>query len=363
MIDFRKLVMEAITSAPLYQYYKDTGELTTIRTFLNQKFNVNSSWPAPEGIFPNLASISSRGGVESLIRVADSFPLFDFIWYTAEQENPRNVSGLLSITSAALPIDSAEMRNYENSFKSSCESLNPGAPLDPIFGYKPVSGAGNRNLRVLEKRIANNAIGKLSLTTYDGFSIRKAFYGLLEARKKTRKAVLKTSSVPESNKFVDGILTNPSAYTNLKQIPKEVSTLYTISSTHAIIEIGIAMHEFFNSELARFNIKNPKITFDNFISNKPLDLTGNYNIINQPSGLTSYVNKPATPLPGKNGYTIANIKKLNTPASKSLIEELERFANYISDGESTNWSDVIRGAGQIAQGLAGLGKSTGSGTF
>lgn len=350
MIDFQKLVLEAIASpAPLYQYYKDVAELTTIRTFLEQKFNITSPWPAPEGIFPNLASISSRGGVESLIRVADSFPLFDFIWYTAEQENPRNVSGVLSTTSAAINIDSAKINQYETSFKTSCESFNPGTSLDPIFGYKPISGAGNRNLRVLEKKIANNAIGKLSLATYNGFSIRKSFYGLLEARKKTRKAVLKTANIPESNKFIDGILTNPAAYTNLKQIPKEISKLYTISSTNIIIEIAIAMHEFFDAELVRFNIKNPKITFDDFISNKPLDSTNNYNIINQPSGLTSPVNKPAEPLPGKGGYIITNIRKVNTPSSKNLIEELEKFANYISDGESTDWSEKLGAATQIAQ--------------
>lgn len=353
MLDFKKLVLEALSSSALSAFYKDTGELTKLRTFLEKKFNINT-WPDSNSLFPILHDTMIRTRAESLIRFADIFPLLDFIWYFVIKNPKNNKSGEVLIDGPSLckDFDTTIVNNVVDNFIKDCDDANGKATtinLDPLFGYIPLSPTANIIQRPLEKKVSNNAIGKLSLETYNDSSIRKAFYGLLEARKKIRKSIIDPSKIPNSNKFVDGILTDPKAYTGLTEVPGEVRSLYDNVTSRTIVELAIVMHEFFQSELIKFAIKNPKFTFDQFISNTPLDAKGSYILTNQPTGLASPVSKPADPLPGPGGYTIANIKKINTPQSKELITELEDFATYISEGEPSN---KLGGAVSIAKALS-----------
>jgi hypothetical protein len=68
-----------------------------------------------------------------------------------------------------------------------------------------------------------------------------------------------------------------------------------------------------------------------------------------------------------NQYTLATLVKAKDnklPEAIALYNAFELLANYLkTEAAQVDWMGAIQGAGQIAQGLAGLGKSTGSGTF
>lgn len=368
MIDFRKLVLEALSyiteavNKPLSDFYTDTAnrDITDIKTFLSLKFNI-TDWPTPTSMFPTLASVAIREGAVRLIPYAELFPLCDFIWYIA-QSLPA-VGSSTEIINGTKQIEDGQLKTLIGNFKTSCSNSNsPGVNgLNPLFGYTPISSAGNQNIAQLRKKISNNIIGKMSLETFNNFSIKRAFYGLLEARKKTRKAVLNKDNTPTSNKFVDDILKNPDAYTNIKQVPAEVASLYNRVDSVQLIEIADEMRSFFHSELVKFGIDikpDPKkTTIDQFISNELLPGVDVFTFVHPTSG-----NIPAVPPngPGKGGYTIENIKKLNTSASKSLIAELEQFASFISEGEPRNWTGVVQGIGQVAKGMSFGAKAMGT---
>ena len=59
---------------------------------------------------------------------------------------------------------------------------------------------------------------------------------------------------------------------------------------------------------------------------------------------------------GQGGYIIKNIKKLSMSSenvqAKEMYEKLLEFANYVKEGEITDWIKVAQGAKQIAKGLS-----------
>jgi hypothetical protein len=363
MVNFEKLVEAVIfeqvqTNAPFALFYADSTELGDIRTFFAQTFSIQQIWPNSSSTFPILQDTYVRPRAESLVPFAENYPLIDFVWYIVDKNQGKtNVLDL----SSSITFDLKSMKNLEQSFLNACKKNNPGTNLNPLFGYSPISTKAVANQKPLQRKISNSLIGKLSLDAFNNLSIRKALYGILENRKKVRSSVLKNKNIPNAIKWIDGILQDPKKYAGQKQIPTQIKSLYDGVTGEALIEIAQTMHDFFDAEasataqqLLGNNSKTVTNEFMEFAANQPLQNNA-YVFKFQPSGLGISPHLSKTP----GGYTIQNIKKINTPQAKALINILTDFASFVSEGEPRDWAGIISGVSQIAQGLKGLGGTMG----
>lgn len=361
MIDFEGLVTECILNealalAPFSEYFKTPTELSNIRTDFNAKFGI-TTWPQPTTLFPILQDAFVRTRAEALIPFADQFPLIDFVWYVAEKE------GADVLDLSGVNIEQAVMTGHASNFKVACDTNNPGTNLHPLFGYVPSSAKATAYQRPLQKKISNTQIGRMNLAQFDNFSIKKALYGILEIRKKIRQSVIKNKQIPDSIKWVDSILNKPEMYSGRIQIPNEFKVLYDRVSAQQLIEIADTLHDFFESEKASAEASRGATlstapnaienTFMHFISNQNVAPGANYAFTTRatPTGFES------PNLSGmKGGYIIKNIKKINTPQAKEVVNELTKLANFINEGEPTTRTEkiskLLSGATEIAKGLS-----------
>lgn len=374
MLDFKKLVLEALgstsssTLSSFVNFYEDPTQLTDVRDYLKH-FGINA-WPGSNPIIPLSIAASKRAGVADLVPLAHYFPLIDFIAYVIHETNDINLNK---------PMDANTADSVGKKFVNSSTSINSigsssTTTKDPLFDYTPISITGSTNIGPLRRKINQNSIGALSLKQYDKLSIKQAFYALLEARKKTRKATIDPGKLPTSNKFVDDILKFPENYVGKTQIPAEVSSLYDQVTGRVIIQIAMSMKDFFDSECERLILsKNPnpsdkieiKTVLDEFITNKIVSKNRlsptrptDFEFVYVKRGFEDYAYGPGINNGSTKGYTIENIRKIDSPSAKELIRELEGFANYISQGEPHEWANKIAG---VADALQFGAKQMGSG--
>lgn len=312
--------------------------LNNLRDYLLKTFNIDRSWPDSNKIFAIARDQTIRQRADSLVEYAEHFPLLDFLWYLMSKEK--------GFDPTKIDLDDAKITKHATDFQNLCSKSNQGTNINPLFGYTPITSVANVIKRPLQKKISNQLIGKLSLQNYSGKSIKEALYFLLEARKKARSSVIK-QTVPSAIPFIDKILADPQSYAGKVQIPPQLRAIYDRVDGETLIDLAQTMHEFFESEytyavslqkqLASKNVK-IKTTFAEFISNS---LVKDSKFPNKFAFINTKTNKVIAqegniPTNTKGGYTIANIKTINTPQAKALIKELENFANYISEGEPSN---------------------------
>ena len=316
-----------------------TNELSNLKDYFFTTFNMDKKWPESSKIFRVAVEYAKRPSAESLVQYAEQFPLLDFLWYIISKETNFDLE--------KDDLDSAKIKIHVDTFKAACSKANQGTNVNPLFGYVPYTGIAATAQRLLQKKISNQLIGKLSLQNYNGKSIKEALYFLLEARKKARSSVIK-QTVPSAIPFIDKILADPQSYAGKVQIPPQLRAIYDRVDGETLIDLAQTMQDFFESESTiasnakgKGNLLNTKDvelknTFMDFISNNLKKESPNSNVFtfiksNKPFYATGSIpNK----MPG--GYTIANIRTINTPQAKTLIKELESFASYISEGEPRN---------------------------
>lgn len=313
-------------------YYEKPNDqpVQTLARYLTETFSM-SKWPDATNLFGVVEEAYKRKVANILVNFDDYFPLMDFLWYVLQLNN-KNYSDIISLDSA-VPLNKT-MKGMIDTFVNNCKTNNPGKNLNPLFGYVPVSNQGKLLQMPLQKHISSTLIGKLALGRFDNLSIKKALYGILEARKKVRSSSLSNKNIPSAVDYVDKILKNPKQYAGQKQIPPQIRSIYDGVTGELLIEIGQSMHDFFESEYyaAITPTLEPTTTapppseelFMKFISSP----TGNEDFSFDDKG-TQSVNIQS----GKGGYIISNVRTINTPQAKALISELETFANYISEGE------------------------------
>lgn len=315
-----------------------TNELSNLKDYFFTTFNMDKKWPESSKIFRVAVEYAKRPSAESLVQYAEQFPLLDFLWYIISKETNFDLE--------KDDLDSSKIKIHVDTFKAACGKANQGTNVNPLFGYVPYTGIAATAQRLLQKKISNQLIGKLSLQNYNGKSIKEALYFLLEARKKARSSVIK-QTVPSAIPFIDKILADPQSYAGKVQIPPQLRAIYDRVDGETLIDLAQTMQDFFESEYAtaissqkQLSSKNIKVktTFMDFISNnltKESKVPNKFAFINTKSNKLIY-QQGNIPANVKGGYTIANIRTINTPQAKTLIKELESFANYISEGEPKN---------------------------
>lgn len=352
MVDFKKLVLEAIAApSPLIDFYNDSTSFPKIKAKIKQFFGYDQ-FP-PDTIFGPLEYAFTRTTATQLENYARFFPVIDLMFFITEKEiKGTNITGADILKTGKHKIDPSKINVYDQAFASNFDAHVSGG--NPFFDYIPQSTIGGTIHLTISKKLSKMVVGQLALENFDQFSIKRALYGLLEGHRKLKLSIFQGKNTPPSSiKFVDDILLNPNKFAGGKtEIPDQFKSLYNSVSVKEIISIAVTANKLFETELTRFNINNPKTTFDNFISNEPLDNNQKFIIQSTPKGYNGVLSKPADPKPGKGGYTIANIKQLNTPQSRELIKELEDLGNYIREGEPVDWSGVLSGATQVAKGLS-----------
>lgn len=353
MVDFKKLVesllCEASVGGILTDIYKDPNSFALSKAKMDQHFNINQ-FP-PESPFLSLVHNNFvRATAGNLENYARYFPVIDLLLYAAESKLIGTGKGA-DFLNNTLSVNGSQIDDIDQDFASKFDASVTGG--NPFFDYIPLSSKGGQAHLIISKSLSKMVIGRLALENFYDFSIKRAIYGLLEGHRKLKLSIFRgKDQTPSSIKYVDDILLNPNKYAAGKtQIPAQFKALYDNVSVKELVSIAVTATKLFNSEATRLSVTHPKTTLDNFISNEPLDKDKKFVFVNEPPS-TSPTNILADPTPGENGYTIANIKKLNTPQSRELIKELEEFGNYIKEGEPKDWAGAISGATQVAKGLS-----------
>lgn len=361
MINFNQIVKKMLfeqeaTANTLAFFYDDQSQLALLRNFLTQTFGIQTTWPSAASVFPILQDTYVRPRVESIVPFADKYPLIDFVWYVVDQN--KQDAKILNLKSNTI-FDQSQIDQFEQNFINAIKKNNAGINLNPLFGYMPLSSKAVANQKPLQKKISNSIVGKMSLDNFKTFGLKKALYGILENRKKIRTAVIKNKNIPSAVKWIDKILNEPQSYAGQKQIPSEIKAVYDRVTGEVLIEIANAFHDFYESETsaAEQGVKNsnvnksPVTTFDDFISNDSL-VSNRFIFKFKPGGLA--YSPHGLNLQG--GYTVENVRKINTPQAKAVINILTTFASYVREGEPTELLTKIvgtlSGVTQIAKGLS-----------
>lgn len=386
MIDFESIVESLLTEGALspgphaiIEFYKNhNDELKEITGFLQTNFSI-INWPTNgAGFLSLLADATSRVNASPLTPYVKQFPLMDFLWFVAEQVNSAKKKEVLNghepITKGTGPTEIQDNSTgpvgipREFLDRSTAGSYTPGS--NPLYGYSPISTTGLGYLGVLQRKYQSDFLGEFNLKTFDDFSLKRALYGLLEIRKKTRRSIVNVDKIPQDMDWINKIILNPGDYSGKIQIPPKLKSLYDNASASQIIQIAKSFQSFYENEIAQTLTIVPGLTgtsqpaqdLESFISNSAIkDNTFKFNF-STPVVYES-PNLYAISSISKGGYLIKNIKLIDSDAAKEVISLLTNFGNFISEGEPINWSGAIQGIGQMAQGIAGLGKATGSGTF
>ena len=288
MINFEQLVENILlTEAPtdtLTRYFDDSTELTNLRKFLFEAFDVPTAWPASTTIFDTLASVASRGGTANYARFYAFFPALDFAWYV-ESKHDKSLKD-----SSVRPDISSSITALETEFINTCRRSNnipdplPSGfnKLDPVCGYKPVSGVGNKEITVVQKNYGCKP-GVLGTKALENFIQNK--YGLLQAiahiadmRNQTRTIITRTQLLPiidknirdvfrssqdyvvgapkgglmgaVSNKFSKMSSVNPNAGNIAARNPKQIPTRLGTIQTESIMEMAELIKVYANQFIA-----------------------------------------------------------------------------------------------------------------
>jgi hypothetical protein len=355
MVNFKKLVESVlllegtftndygtISSAP-------SGDLNGLYTFFKSTFNI-AAWPDFSQFINGMHEAFIRSSAESIESYINVFPLCDFIFYYCEVSTPTLEPNKLSLH----PIFPATVTSFENA----CKTLNPGTNNEPFYGYGVVSGKGKDIKRKLEKKLAKENIGKVIINspTFSGYSIKQTMYQLLELRKKARSKFFKTAA-PDDKQFINNILLAPEK--KILDLPDpRLKKLYERTTLEEVVNVARAMHGFYDMEYKSANPTKTavdKTQFMNFINNTPV-LSGGFAFTATPP-IAPSISSLADP---KGGYIIKNIIQLGDKPQQAgdLIQALQTFGNFISEGEPTDWAGIASGIGQIGQGLKSLGGPT-----
>jgi hypothetical protein len=376
MINFEDLVenymllIEAPTVDPdvFANYWRDSSMFNDVRTLLEKKFKISSSWKDPDQVFPILADAYVRSSAESIIGLAQEglYPLMDFTWYVTEKtpgttgDNARKfLTTTASSSGTSITNNKATANGLGTDFVTTCKKLNnEDNPADSLFGYTPASAKATSYIRVVQKKIAQSTIGVLNLKNFDDLSIRKALYGILENRRKVRATVNKNSNIPNAINWVDGILENPQAYSGQIQIPSQIQALYDRVTGEQLVQLSNTFHEFYQAEAAAAQASLSAVDS----SGKPLPTETPFMefITNEPLVANDFVFKFPPTIEGgspnlagiSGGYLIKNIRLIETPFAKEVITELTNLANHVSEGEPSDIAGAIRGLSRIAKGLS-----------
>jgi len=357
MVNFKKLVESVLLMEGTFsEDYKDstTGlpkdSLGPLDVFLEKTFNI-TAWPDFTQFINGMHEAFIRSSAESIESYINVFPLCDFIFYYCEVATPTlKPNELIS----GHTIVSATVTNFE----TACKTLNPGTNNEPFYGYGVVSGKGKDIKRKLEKKLAKENIGKIIINspTFSGYSIKQTMYQLLELRKKARSKFFKTAA-PDDKQFINNILLAPEK--KILDLPDpRLKKLYERTTLEEVVNVARAMHGFYDME---YKLANPaktavdKTQFMNFINNTPV-LSGGFAFTATPP-IAPSISSLADP---KGGYIIKNIIQLGDKPQQAgdLIQALQTFGNFMSEGEPTDWAGIASGIGQIGQGLKSLGGPT-----
>ncbi len=365
MVDFRNLVLEALASGDysLETWYSDPDSFPQVRQKLKDAFGIDK-FPNSTPFFTLLKDAFTRDTAAKIQGYANVYPIIDFLFYIAEKEGRAKKMSGTDVFDPKTTLNDKTISIYDAEYSSKFDASVTGG--NPFYDFNPLSGKGTSLHSTIARSLSKNIIGELGLSNFDGLSIKQAIYGILAGHKKLRSATIGNKSIPSAVKYIDSVLNNPQQYGGGKtQIPREFAQIYDNVSVNELISISIAAHKFFESELTRFKVSNPTTTFYQFISNEPLDNKKLFNFMWTSKGLAKPVARPAESAPGKNdpgqgGYTIANIKRLNTAQSKELIKELEGMANFVRAGEPKTKKDIVGGLQSAASGMRALvGKTMG----
>ena len=360
MLDFRNLVLEALSGAhSLEAWYSDSTEFPKFRQKLKDTFKIDTnSFPKSTPFFTLIKDAFTRDTAVKIQGYASVYPIIDFLYYIAEHEGAKKGKTGTDIFDPKTTLDKATIDSYDTDYSSKFGASVTGG--NPFFDFNPLSGKGASLHLTIARSLSKNAVGQLGLANFDELGIKQAIYGILAGHKKLRSATIGNKTIPSAVKYIDSVLNNPQQYGGGKtQIPNEFAEIYDNVSINELISISIAAHKFFESELTRFNLSNPVTTFYQFISNEPLDDKKLFNFLWTSKGLAKPAVRPAESAPGKGdpgqgGYTIANIKSINTTQSKELIQELEGMANFVRSGEPKTKRDIAGGLSSAAGGMRAL---------
>jgi hypothetical protein len=291
-------------------------------------------------------------------RYIEFFPYIDFLTYVI-QEAIKEQKPLLTKFNTSdndlLQRASAAVDSYIVHFKS--KAIKNGWPLD----YAPITPRATILQSDLRKRQYNSVVGQLALSNYASKSLQEAIFGLLKARKIARDP---NNKAPNDSNYIQQLLLTPEKFAGGNvQIPQDLRRLYDSVTAETLIQIGVAIKQFFESEktlrqqqisakksssaietsIQQFFVNEPKDSdafvwqIDNKAQTKPL-----MGILRAPSGLSG-------------GYTIENIKKMSSKSehAANLYKQLENFANYTKTKEATDWAGVARGVQKVASSLSG----------
>jgi len=364
-MDFRNLVLEALVGKnSLVNWYKDAGSFPSVRQKLKSSFGIDF----PDNVDPFFSALKdayTRTTAEKLLGYTDVYPLVDFLFYIAEQKGSSTSGSGTEVFDNKPTLEEQDIKKYDADYSKLMDKKITGG--NPFFNFTPISGKASILHITLAKHLSQNYIGQLSLANFDNLGIKQAIYGILAGHKKLRSSVLKNKNIPSAVKYIDSVLVNPRQYAGGKtNIPREFKEIYDNVSINELISISTVAQNLFQSELTRFKITNPITTFYQFITNEPLDDKKIFNFYWTARGLTQPTARPAESAPGKGdpgqgGYTIANIKKLNTPQSKELIQKLEAMANFVRSGELKSKKDItgaLNSAAGVMRSLASAGGPT-----
>ena len=357
MLNFQKLVYEAINgSAAFRDFYNNSSEISKTRQAIRENYSID--FPPADPFFALIEAAYVRTTADKLINYVKFWPVVDFVMFVLEKEKKSGTDILLR--GSPEPIDKTNMDSYDTLFTDNFNKRVLGT--HPFRSYVPLSGKANVLYTVISKQISSQIIGQLALANFDTKSIKEAFYGLLNAHKKIRMFGLNDANPFEDNFFIDDLIINYKKYAGGNvEIPAKLKLLYDNVHAESIYSIAIAINTFFESEknslISPYRdmlIKNVNNKIGDFILNRPINTLTK--LFEYDCVLESKANptlQQAKKIPKSNlvgGYTIKNIKTIDSKPAKDLIQALETFGDYIKEGEPM--VDKLSRIGSLAKGLS-----------
>ena len=380
-MDFKQTVMQLLTedsgdSKPVQEWlFKlDNGNIVGLSKEMKES-NIKNAYQTAYGNFPSDEAIKgifntwqkcwTRTSAAQMIAYASYTPIITFIADLASKATPAdNVEARFR----SVPISKALFDSMANNFIKALKNAPTKNPID----FKPINTAeATYIIQQVLKGNQNQLIAAASLENYMSNNIKETIYKILEARKKVRLATLSDKSVPDQGKAVLDVLLHPENYAGGRYaFSDKVSSdkIYTRAVHTQLLELGLQIKAFFQSEAGRLSrgVENKEAISDTknqnkisvsdmehnlFLNNASLD-SNRFYAFHSESTRDEVIAEDV----GQGGYIIKNIKKLSMSSenvqAKEMYEKLLEFANYVKEGEITDWIKVAQGAKQIAKGLS-----------
>lgn len=314
------------------------------------------------GTFPNYDKLRSifnawqlcwtRTSAAQLIGYSMYFPMISFMADIALQTGATKAADAFN----TLTLSKEIFDRLKDGFVKSLKEVTSANPID----FRPILSPQAQYISTqILKDNQREYLATASLEKHFANNIKDAVYKLLEVRKKARLATLSNASVPDQGNAVKDVLVHPDKYSGGQYaFSSKVSSdkIYTRAIHTELVTIGLLAKGFFEFEAMRLGSEESPISiedteYESFLNNTPMS-EGNLYAFHQKNSGEEVL---ATDV-GQGGYIIKNIKALgmtgdNDPALK-LYNALLSFANYVREGEVTDWIKVAQGAKQIAKGLS-----------